>query len=45
MTNDHYPTPTSMPNPIQGIHHVTAIADNAKRNLDFYARVLGLRLV
>jgi glyoxalase family protein len=28
-----------------GIHHVTAIAGNARRNLDFYARVLGLRLV
>lgn len=30
---------------IAGIHHVTAIAGNAKRNLDFYTRVLGLRLV
>jgi glyoxalase family protein len=28
-----------------GIHHVTAIAGNAQRNLDFYTRVLGLRLV
>jgi glyoxalase family protein len=28
-----------------GIHHVTAIARNAGRNLDFYTRVLGLRLV
>jgi glyoxalase family protein len=28
-----------------GIHHVTAIAGNARRNLDFYTRVLGLRLV
>ncbi len=34
-----------MSNPIQGIHHVTAIAGGAKRNLDFYTRVLGLRLV
>ena len=34
-----------MPNPVQGIHHVTAIAGAAKRNLDFYTRVLGLRLV
>ena len=34
-----------MTNPIQGIHHVTAIAGKAKRNLDFYTRVLGLRLV
>ena len=30
---------------IQGLHHVTAIAGNAQRNLDFYTRVLGLRLV
>jgi glyoxalase family protein len=28
-----------------GIHHVTAIAVSARRNLDFYTRVLGLRLV
>ena len=28
-----------------GIHHVTAIAGNARRNLDFYTRRLGLRLV
>jgi glyoxalase family protein len=28
-----------------GIHHVTAIASKAPRNLDFYTRVLGLRLV
>jgi len=28
-----------------GIHHVTAIAGPAGRNLDFYTRVLGLRLV
>lgn len=28
-----------------GIHHVTAIAGAARRNLDFYTRTLGLRLV
>ena len=28
-----------------GIHHVTAIAGAAQRNLDFYTRVLGLRMV
>jgi len=28
-----------------GIHHVTAIAGRADRNLDFFTRVLGLRLV
>ena len=37
-------TPPSRP-PITGIHHVTAIAGDAQRNLDFYAGVLGLRLV
>ena len=29
----------------RAIHHVTAIAGDAKRNLDFYARTLGQRLV
>jgi len=28
-----------------GIHHVTGIASNPQRNLDFYAGILGLRLV
>lgn len=28
-----------------GIHHVTAIAKNPQRNIDFYVGVLGLRLV
>jgi catechol 2,3-dioxygenase-like lactoylglutathione lyase family enzyme len=30
---------------IGGIHHVTAIASDPQRNLDFYAGALGLRLV
>jgi glyoxalase family protein len=30
---------------ISGLHHVTAIAGAPQRNLDFYAGVLGLRLV
>lgn len=30
---------------ISGIHHVTAIASDPQRNLDFYAGLLGLRLV
>lgn len=30
---------------ILGLHHVTAIADDPQQNLDFYAGVLGLRLV
>jgi glyoxalase family protein len=30
---------------ISGLHHVTVIASGAQANLDFYTRVLGLRLV
>jgi len=30
---------------MSGIHHVTAISGRADRNLDFYTRVLGMRLV
>jgi catechol 2,3-dioxygenase-like lactoylglutathione lyase family enzyme len=30
---------------ILGIHHVTVIAGDPQRNIDFYAGVLGLRLV
>ena len=30
---------------ILGLHHITAIAGEAKRNFDFYTNVLGLRLV
>src|SRR5215469_9174544 len=31
--------------PIDGIHHITLITGDAPRNVDFYARVMGLRLV
>ena len=34
-----------MPLETLGVHHVTAIAGDAQANLDFYAGVLGLRLV
>ena len=34
-----------MSSAIKGIHHITAIAGNAKRNYEFYTKVLGLRLV
>jgi glyoxalase family protein len=30
---------------LEGIHHITAITAEAQRNVDFYAGVLGLRLV
>ena len=34
-----------MTTPLPGLHHVTAIAADPQRNLDFYAGLLGLRLV
>ena len=30
---------------LDGIHHVTCITGDAPRNVDFYTRVLGLRMV
>jgi glyoxalase family protein len=30
---------------LEGIHHITAITGDAQRNLDFYTRVMGLRMV
>lgn len=32
-------------NPIAGLHHITAVAQEAQRNLDFYRNTLGQRLV
>ncbi len=37
--------PASPPPALRGLHHVTAITANARRNLDFYTGILGLRLV
>lgn len=34
-----------MESKILGIHHITAIAGDAKRNFDFYTKVMGLRFV
>jgi len=34
-----------MENKILGIHHITAIAGDAKRNFDFYSKILGLRFI
>lgn len=31
--------------PVNGLHHITAIAGSAQENLDFYVGVLGMRLV
>lgn len=36
---------TPKTNPIQGIHHVTAMSGEPQPNIDFYAGLLGLRLV
>jgi glyoxalase family protein len=30
---------------LDGIHHITAITGDARRNLDFYTRILGMRLI
>jgi glyoxalase family protein len=30
---------------LEGLHHITAITGDAPRNVDFYVRVLGLRMV
>jgi catechol 2,3-dioxygenase-like lactoylglutathione lyase family enzyme len=35
----------TMSTPIVGLHHVTAIASDPQRNLDFYTQVPGLRFV
>jgi glyoxalase family protein len=32
-------------NPIDGIHHISLITGDARANVEFYVRVLGLRLV
>ena len=34
-----------MNNNITGLHHVTAIASDPQKNIDFYAGILGLRMV
>ncbi|MBL9204671.1 MAG: ring-cleaving dioxygenase [Opitutaceae bacterium] len=42
------PSPTSeslVTSPVAGIHHVTAVASDPRRNIAFYSGVLGLRLV
>ena len=31
--------------PVQGLHHITVMASDPQRNIDFYAQVLGQRLV
>jgi glyoxalase family protein len=48
MTTQWQAVPTTLPPrvaPIAALHHVTALARDPQRNLDFYTRTLGLRLV
>src|SRR5205085_1386433 len=39
--NDSWRGPADMP--LEGLHHITAITGDAPGNVDFYARLLGLR--
>src|SRR4051794_20954772 len=34
-----------VPMPLEGLHHITAITGDAPQNVEFYAGVLGLRMV
>ncbi len=36
---------TNLKQNITGIHHITAIAGNARKNMDFYSGILGLRFI
>jgi hypothetical protein len=45
MKGNQSPKGKASEQPISGIHHVTAIASDPRRNLDFYTEVLGIRLV
>ena len=44
MVRPGYPRAMTTVSP-HGLHHVTAIATDPQRNVDFYTRALGLRLV
>ncbi|GGO23252.1 VOC family protein [Deinococcus humi] len=39
------PSPSGSISPVQGLHHVTVMASDPQRNIDFYTRVLGQRMV
>ena len=32
-------------NPVTGLHHITLVSSDAQRTVDFYTRVLGMRLI
>ena len=42
---EHQTYSINMDNKILGIHHITAIAGDARRNYEFYTKVLGLRFI
>ena len=42
--NDHSP-PAPGTSPVQGLHHLTVMASDPQRNIDFYSQTLGQRLV
>lgn len=44
-TNHTANTLSRTTHPVAGIHHVTAVASNPRRNIAFYTEALGLRLV
>lgn len=31
--------------PIEGLHHITAVADDSQQNIDFYRNILGQRMI
>lgn len=39
------PSPLPGTRPLRGLHHVTAMAQDPQRNIDFYSQTLGQRLV
>ncbi|EYB68271.1 phospholipase/carboxylesterase [Deinococcus phoenicis] len=41
LSSPHFPGTT----PVQGLHHVTVMASDPQRNIDFYSQTLGQRLV
>jgi len=40
-----HPTPRPHSGDLRGVHHITAIAGDPQQNVEFYAGILGLRLV
>lgn len=45
VTKSHWRNGESRMQETAGFHHITAMVNDAQRNIDFYAGVLGLRLV